>query len=40
MYGPKEQEAALLRAHQEGYDVDFIDYDWNLNDQHPTATPR
>ena len=40
LYGPKEHEAALLRARQEGYDVDFIEYDWNLNDQHPTATPR
>lgn len=35
MYGPKIQEAALLRARQEEYDVDFIEYDWNLNDQHP-----
>lgn len=35
LYAPKIEEAAILRAQQEGYDVDFIEYDWSLNDQNP-----
>ncbi len=33
IYGPKVHEAALLRARDEGYEVDFIEYDWGLNGQ-------
>lgn len=40
LYGPKIQEAALMRARQENYDVDFIEYDWGLNDQAPAAAAR
>jgi len=40
MYGPKIHNAALMRARQENYEVDFIEYDWGLNDQNPPAAPR
>lgn len=40
LYAPKEHEAALLRARDEGYEIDFIEYDWGLNDQTPTAKPH
>jgi len=37
LYAPQEHEAALLRARDEGYAVDFIEYDWGLNDQNPVV---
>ena len=40
LYAPPEHEAALLRAREEGYAVDFIEWDWRLNDQHPVGRPR
>ncbi len=40
LYAPKVHEAAILRAKQEGYEVDFIEYDWGLNDQNPISEPR
>lgn len=39
LYAPKTEEAAVMRAQQEGYDVDFIEYDWKLNDQNPVSRP-
>ena len=40
LYAPAEYEAALLRAREEGYAVDFIEYDWRLNDQLPAHRAR
>lgn len=37
LYAPKIEEAAVIRAQQEGYEVDFIEYDWGLNDQNPVS---
>ena len=36
-YAPPAHEAALLRAVEEGYRIDFVDFDWRLNDQKSTA---